>query len=124
MTSIYDAAEASPPHASDHPDAVRGPWRAVRYTRDGCVIPTGDAPIVDYDKVVIDVVRDTQLPVADGIDSERMPDGPYRPIDLLYRHQYVEDEAEFAARWAQARMVAALLNHNQAKLDALAETKE
>lgn len=121
-TNIHDAAVASPPHASDHPDAVRGPWLAVRYTPDGYVVPTDEEPDVDLDEVVIAVVRDTQLPVVDDV-GERRPHGPYKPIDLLYRHEYVEDEAEFAARWAQARMVAALLNHNQAKLDALAEAK-
>lgn len=118
MTSRYEQALADPPHASDQPDAVRGPWRAVLHAC-GDVIPT-DQWFGDEGDTSIAIVRDTALPVDNGASGERMPDR-YRDSDVLYRFEDVEEIEDLEARWAQARLVAALLNANQEKLDAINE---
>jgi hypothetical protein len=118
-SNIYDAAKVSPPHASDRPDAVRGPWVAVRYTPDGYAIPVAEPYYGDPEDITVSVVRGTRLPVDDGDGSRRMP-GTCRAADGLYEVTDFGDDDDLENCWAQARMVAALLNHNQDKLDALA----
>jgi hypothetical protein len=114
------------PYASDHPADVRGPWRAVLSTTDDRTVgmqrwmaddgswATQDAPLA------VAIVRGTAMPMDEDDDGVGLMPNAYHPGDVLYRHDDLAgDEAE--ARWAQARLVAALLNANQQKLDELEE---
>lgn len=115
------------PYASDHPEHVRGPWRPVLFTKDdrtvgisrwssGTSWATEDAPLA------VAIVRGTAMPMDEDGDGVGFMPSAHRPGDVLYRHDdLASTEAE--ARWAQARLVAALLNANQERLDELEEWK-
>lgn len=113
--NVYETAVLSPPHASDHPDAVRGPWLAVLTDQHGW-----PANVDDYNRdgeaFEVAVVRGSAAPKLHG---HRRP-ASYQAADVLYEIDDFADRDDLAARWAQARLVAALLNANQDKLDALA----
>lgn len=120
--SIYERAQIDLPYASDHPDAVRGPWRAVLMDRAGYTYRTVDAvPEVCGQRQVDVLVIRSDIPAEYRISPSKLNEAGA----VLYEHSNVDpdddgpDGAE--ARWAQARMVAVLLNANQAKLDAVAE---
>lgn len=83
------------------PDALRGPWVAVRADAYGAVL--GDLDLEAEEYVEISVVRCTAAPV----DGE-LP-GSYSSADVLYRHE-AEDDQDLADRWEQAQAVADALN--------------
>lgn len=122
--SIFERAQIDPPHASDHPDAVRGPWRAALVDRAGYTYRNvGEARQTCGEKQIpvdVAVIRSTA-----PVESRISPFKLHAVGAVLYEHSNVDfdddgpDGAE--ARWAQARMVAALLNANQDKVDAVAE---
>jgi hypothetical protein len=125
--AIYERAQVDLPYGSDHPDAVRGPWRAVLVDRAGYTYRT-----VDHAR---NICGDRQIPVdvlvirSDApAESCVSPSTLREPGALLFEHSNVDlydagpDGAE--ARWAQARHVALLLNANQDKLDAVAEFRQ
>lgn len=115
--NVHDAAVASPPYSSDHPDAVRGPWTAILTDQYGWPCDLDEFEDDGENEPKIAVVRGTAAPKARG---ERRP-GTYQGGDVLYEVNDFDGADDLADRWAQARLVAALLNHNQAKVDALAE---
>jgi hypothetical protein len=114
------------PYSSDQPQAVLGPWRAVlvRRGRDLTVgfdqWMTGTAWAYQDGQHTVAVVRGTATPM--DVDDNGVGTVPtvYDPDDVLFRYERIEG-AQAVSRWAQARMVAALLNRNQEKLDQLDE---
>lgn len=118
------------PYGSDNPAAVRGPWRAVLVGDDGLTVGfdrwiTGtQAWAYDSGPLTVAVVRGPASPI--GTDDNgvgRMPTPEetfYRPDDVLYRYENLTGE-DAVTRWAQARMVAALMQDNEDRIAELAE---
>lgn len=107
-------------YASDQPAAVRGDWRAVLVDQDGFTIGfdrwmddsgawAGEGP------VQVGVVRDTATPLDTNDNGVGAMPTHYHPDDVLYLHDGLEG-ADAIARWAQARLVAALLADNDRRL--------
>jgi hypothetical protein len=117
------------PYGSDRPWAVRGPWRAV-------LTVVGEDLTIGFDQWMVDgvawaydgrefavaVVRGTATPMDTDDNGVGTLPTVYSDEDVLYRHDGLADD-DAVARWAQARMVAALLNANQEKLDILPPTR-
>jgi hypothetical protein len=114
------------PFGSDRPDAVRGPWHAV-------LVADGDDMTVGFDQWIINghdwaydgrtftvaVVRGTAAPMDVNDNGEGTVPNIYQDYDELYRHDGLSGD-DAADRWAQARLVVALLNRNTENLDTLA----
>jgi hypothetical protein len=110
------------PYASDEPKAVSGPWRAV-------LAVVGEDLNVGFDQwmtngngwayggreFTVSVVRGTAAPMDVNDNGVGTVPNVYADEDVLYRHYAVSGD-DAVARWAQARMVAALLTANEEKL--------
>ena len=114
-----------PPYGSDRPDAVRGPWRAALLGKGEDLTVGFDRWILDGDswaygggEFTIAVVRGTAAPMDTDENGVGTMPTVYAEEDVLYRFDSVNSD-EAVARWAQARLVVALLNENQEKIDSL-----
>lgn len=115
------------PFSSDRPEAVSGRWHAV-------LVADGDDLNLGFDEWMVDghgwaydgraytvaVVRDTAAPMDLNDNGVGTVPNVYQDYDELYRHDGLSDD-DAADRWAQARLVTALLNRNQENLTTLTE---
>lgn len=116
------------PFGSDQPGAVSGPWRAM-------LVVQGDDLTVGFDQWMVDgyewarggpftvaVVRGSAAPMDINDDGVGTVPTIYDPRDVLYRHDNLIG-ADAVHRWAQARLVAALLIRNEENLATLADLR-
>lgn len=118
------------PYSSDEPAAVHGPWQAVLIGSEqdghnylqpvmtiGFAVWMTNHPAWAYTGAVYDVaiVRGSARPTSLDENGVGAMPTTYLPHDVLYEHRQLSSDAA-VDRWAQARLVAALLNTNEQRL--------
>lgn len=119
------------PFGSDRPDAVRGPWQAVLVADgedlnvgfDQWILAEGNPWAYDGRTYTVAVVRGTATLMDVNDNGVGTVPNVYQEYDELYRLDNLSGD-DAIDRWAQARLVVALLNRNQENLDTLTALSE